>query len=89
MAKRKPRTEGESPHRKRQRIARDLERKDEPVRIQTVKDLRQLLAFEQDAGPQVRQSKTPVFSLEDKRAKSKVRGPIFQNIFGDDFLWQG
>ena len=56
MAKRKDDSDDESPHRKRQKITKDLALKAEIQTVQTSKDLSLLLSFEQDAGPRTRQS---------------------------------
>ena len=56
MAKRKDDSDDESPHRKRQKITKDLASKAEIQTVQTSKDLSLLLSFEQDAGPRTRQS---------------------------------
>lgn len=56
MAKRKDDSDNESPHRKRQKITIDLASKAETQLVQTSKDLSLLLSFEQDTGPQKRQS---------------------------------
>ena len=56
MAKRKDDSDNESPHRKRQKITKDLASKAEIQPVQTSKDLGLLLSFEQDTGPQARQS---------------------------------
>ena len=56
MAKRKDDFDNESPHRKRQKITKDLASKAEIQPVQTSKDLSLLLSFEQDTGPQARQS---------------------------------
>ena len=56
MAKRKDDSDNESPHRKRQKITKDLASKAEIQPVQTSKDLSLLLSFEQDTGPQARQS---------------------------------
>lgn len=56
MAKRSRDSDDGSPHSKRQRITADGVVKVVPTKIQSLKDLQQLLAFEQDAGPQVKQS---------------------------------
>ena len=56
MAKRKDDSDNESPHRKRQKLTKDLASKVEIQSIQTSKDLSLLLSFEQDTGPRTRQS---------------------------------
>ena len=56
MAKRKDDSDNESPHRKRQKITKDLASKAEIQPVQTSKDLSLLLSFERDTGPQARQS---------------------------------
>lgn len=50
-------SDDESPHRKRRRLTKDLASKPELPSIHSCKDLQSLLTFEQDAGPQTRQSK--------------------------------
>lgn len=66
MAKRKSDSDDDSPHKKRQRITKDLASEQDSVKIQTFRDLQQLLTFEQDAGPHVRQSKSPTSSSKLK-----------------------
>ena len=56
MAKRKDDSDNESPHRKRQKITKDIASKAEIQPLRTSKDLSLLLSFEQDTGPQARQS---------------------------------
>ena len=56
MAKRKDDSDNESPHRKRQKITKDLVSKVKIQSVQTSKDLSLLLSFEQDTGPRTRQS---------------------------------
>jgi len=65
MAKRRSGSDDDSPHRKRQKITKQSLPQLEVIEIQTPKDLQLLLAFEQDAGPHVRQSKDPKVSSEN------------------------
>ena len=57
MAKHKEDPDEESPHKKRRKLTKGLKAKQEPVSIQTSKDLQSLLAFDQNVGPRARQSK--------------------------------
>lgn len=57
MAKCKTDSEDESPQRKRQKMTTGRVPEKETQVIQSAEDLRSLLAFQQDAGPVVRQSK--------------------------------
>ncbi len=56
MAKRKDDSDDESPHRKRQKLTKDLASEAEVQTVQTSNDLSFLLSFEQDAGPRTKQS---------------------------------
>ena len=64
MAKRKDDSDNEIPHRKRQKITKDLALKGELQPVQTSKDLSLLLSFEQDAGPRTRQSIAQYIQIE-------------------------
>ncbi|KAL6719126.1 hypothetical protein ACLMJK_003363 [Lecanora helva] len=55
MAKRNSDSDGESPHKKRQKITSNLTRQHSSTPTQNTQDLQQLLSFEQHTRPQVRQ----------------------------------
>lgn len=59
MVKRRERSEDECPHSKRQKTKDGSASFGKADEIQSPHDLQVLLAFEQDAGPQVRQSMIP------------------------------
>ncbi len=69
MSKRKADLDDESPHRKRKRLTAEQALKKAPKpefpNIQSPKDLQVLLTFEQDAGPQTRQSEVHGYQAED------------------------
>lgn len=66
MAKHKADSDEESPHRKRQKITKDLESHETvtPTELHSAKDLQSLLAFQQNAGPLVKQSRSDRFFSE-------------------------
>ena len=64
MLKRKDDEDNESPHRKRQKLTKDLALEAEIQTVQTSKDLSLLLSFEQDAGPRTKQSIAQLIHVE-------------------------
>lgn len=67
MAKRTSDSDDESPHTKRQKLTGEsVTEAVKPVRIQTSNDLHLLLVFEQDAGPDIKNSKIHTTSLEHR-----------------------
>lgn len=90
MAKRKSGSDDESPHSKRQKLTRQSVAQQEPVNIQSSEDLQLLLAFQQDAGPHVKQSKNPTSPafLHKVRTKSVKRISVVQVILRLDCLRQ-
>lgn len=65
MGKRKVDLDEESPHRKRKRLTKEQAPKPEVPNIESSKDLQLLLRFEQDAGPQTRQSEVQGPSVDE------------------------